>query len=533
MATAYTDTSGWQGGLLGTGLGALLNWASGGALGLGGVLGLGNLGRSIQGSQAADAANANQYNFGAAMLGLPNAAGETTGPVKGKPGQPSTYPQQSLGSQLSDILGQQTAYGNKVLGDLNVSGLKMYTDLFNRTGDRNAALQDTYSGLSRAAATGGAQLGNQLRGGYDALGRGFGQRESDVMGLLSGMGATERADLTEYLNNQAAANQANLSARGLGSSTLTANQANADARTRSRELGALEERLRTQQAGTLAGLRGDTLLAQERGMGAQTALGSTNLDRMANLGLAGAGAQERGQNMLGSVQEAGIQNYLGGLGRQYGFGLDQYGRQMDLASQTAAQQLGWLQSLNSQGPSVDAAFGSLLNYLGARNAPQPQQPNFFESLAPGIGGGIGTGLGAATAGGIGSLFGGAGGIAGKVALMMCIDAYANIETPEGPKHLTSIEPGDYVKSGDGEFIRVVGKDCGMPHVTRFDDYVIIEKEGQSLVCTKDHIIDGRPAGGWPSARPHQLVVSGDLKLEGADTYVANGFVVTSMFTVTE
>ena len=352
-----------------------------------------NIGRAEIGSAQANEANLGLHNEGRQILGMP-----LDKPLPGMSHAEWRAYQQNpqaagLGSELHGILGQQTGYGNQALSDMMRSGVQGYSDLYGRTQDRNAGLQSSYGRLGAQIGDRGSALERELSQGYGRLGQGFAGREQDVMGLLRGMGATERMDINEAMANTAAGNQSALRSRGLGSSTIAGGQATADSRARTRELGALEERLRTQQAGTLAGLRGDTLGAQERGLGASAALGSSNLDRNTQFGMSGLGSQERGNTTLGGVQEAGLRNYLGSQSDIANFNLGQYGQQMGITNQNADRQLGWLQQLQHQGPSTDAAWSGFMNYLAAKNTPQPEQPNFFESMAPGIGGGAGMALG--------------------------------------------------------------------------------------------------------------------------------------------
>jgi hypothetical protein len=348
---------------------------------VGNALGIGNIIYSLFGDEAAKKGNLQQYNQGAELLGLP------TWDVDGN--MLSNYGDSKQLQNLLGILGNQTDYGNKVMGDMTVSGAKQYSHLMDSTRNRLGGLLGGYGDLQRGTDLRGGALEGRLGAGYDALGQGYGQRESDVMGLLAGMGNTERMDLNEYLSNTADANQAGLRARGLGSSTLTANTRTADNRAALRERGALEERLRTQQAGTLAGLRGDTLSATERGLGAATGLAASNLDRYENIGMSGLGAQERGNAMLGAVQEAGTQNYLGNLGAQANFNLGQYGQELGMTGQNYANQLGWLQNLQHQGPGVNNAINGFINYNAAMNAPQPQQGEWYDPIFQGAGYGLG------------------------------------------------------------------------------------------------------------------------------------------------
>jgi hypothetical protein len=84
------------------------------------------------------------------------------------------------------------------------------------------------------------------------------------MGLLEGMGATEKADIEERFSNLEAEGMQELTDRGLTGSTLTSNLKQGVARSKTRELGALEERVRGQKFSAEVGLKGDLLSYQER-----------------------------------------------------------------------------------------------------------------------------------------------------------------------------------------------------------------------------------------------------------------------------
>ena len=73
----------------------------------------------------------------------------------------------------------------------------------------------------------------------------------------------------------------------------------------------------------------------------------------------------------------------------------------------------------------------------------------------------------------------------------------------------------------------------MPHPERRLDYIRVVGPEHDIICTRDHIVDGKPAGEHETIFPERFVESGDLKLDGSNTYIANGFTVTSMFDVYE
>lgn len=123
----------------------------------------------------------------------------------------------------------------------------------------------------------------------------------------------------------------------------------------------------------------------------------------------------------------------------------------------------------------------------------------------------------------------------------CIDADSVVTTKErGEVTIRDIRPGDAVKGSDGEFHRVIAKDCGSDD--RGQGMIRIEVGPNVIVATPDHNIDMRPAGAW---REHEMIEMvggidcidsvthvayrecGDIMLDGTPDYVANGFNVRS------
>ena len=135
-------------------------------------------------------------------------------------------------------------------------------------------------------------------------------------------------------------------------------------------------------------------------------------------------------------------------------------------------------------------------------------------------------------------------VGGKVALMGCIDGLVIVETDIGFKPLSDVEVDESVRTPDGTFKLVISKDYGLPHKGREGDYILITTEKGSIVLTKEHIIGGKRADEWKNGdtllldgKPDKVlavnkteaVPSGDLKLGDGDEYIANGYVVRSMF----
>jgi hypothetical protein len=125
----------------------------------------------------------------------------------------------------------------------------------------------------------------------------------------------------------------------------------------------------------------------------------------------------------------------------------------------------------------------------------------------------------------------------------CIDAQSKVTTRRGLVSVAGVLPGDEVLGSDGEFHRVLGKDCGTVPEESQHDMVQIVAGASCIVATPDHVIDGKSAGKWVEG--DTITVDGqrdrvesvgmvpyrpaaDLILEGADAYVADGFPVESV-----
>jgi len=132
-----------------------------------------------------------------------------------------------------------------------------------------------------------------------------------------------------------------------------------------------------------------------------------------------------------------------------------------------------------------------------------------------------------------------------VGAFFCIDADAIVhERLQGPIRLQDVQKGDSVLSDTGVYAQVTDIDLGRPLPEQDETFIRIETaEGLTLVLTRDHEIDGLPAGEWSvgddllvhgrwqpiqSVTPTEPIVCGDLRLAGGLGYMANGFRVGSM-----
>ena len=279
------------------------------------------------------------------------------------------------------------------------------------------------------------------------------------------------------------------------------------------QINASLERAAAESSLQAAGLRGRNLGDLLRGQAASSGLGLQSDVSRAQLQQVSAGLLHQANQLELQARSFVSEN------AQEDLALAQQYRQL-----AAMAEFGFDENVPLIGQSID----NIVNGILARGN-QDSGGSQFSATAD-VGGLIGSGLG---------LFGGGapagaspGGITGSVPPnfkgRFCIDGNTCIVTPDGTKRLSEIEIGGTVMTEKG-FRRVTEKDYGVPWVERSDDYVRIWKDGQSIVCTKDHPVNGIAAGEWHNAVSQESVLSGDLGIEGADSYVtASGFVVTSL-----
>lgn len=131
----------------------------------------------------------------------------------------------------------------------------------------------------------------------------------------------------------------------------------------------------------------------------------------------------------------------------------------------------------------------------------------------------------------------------------CVAGFTKLWTPNGMTTLRRVKPGDLVLAADGRFRRVLLKEFGRVAPKEREGHVLVRTDRGGLVMTRLHPILGRPAegyrrgdmipwvnvrdGGRSAARVHSVtsfpyVVSGDLRLEGSNGYVAGGMIVDSV-----
>jgi hypothetical protein len=363
--------------------------------------------------------------------------------------------------------------------------------------------------------------------------RGFQERYDRNLAELRDLGNAERADINERFEQRGAVNRQELADRGLGTSTILSASDNAVERERGRELSSLSERLSRERISLDAMLSADLLGAQERLGGRAATFGAAlSGDELMNMSRLNAARDAVQLAIRGDTVAAQERLATGGL---------------DLWNQWQAGLAGAAGGINvNRVNTFLGASGDIYNWLGGVQHMPPQQPNFWQygvNMADTPSGPSSTeiwGPAAIQAGGsvagAGILAGAGGGVSAgtavgaKMAVMMCIDASATVTTPAGERPLSEIQIGDLVEDLHGIPTRVIAKDCGLPHKQRYGDYVLITKNDRSLIATRDHVIDGKPAGDWPTAVPADPVVSGDLALDGGASYRTGGFVVKSVLT---
>lgn len=367
-------------------------------------------------------------------------------------------------------------------------------------------LLDRYNQNLQSAPGQWQGLTNDINRAYGTLANGtVGQlwdRYHRNMGTLEGAGTQERADINRQFNDYSAANQADAVSRGL-TGTLVPNTVGANIeRNRSDALGGLNERLLQQRLGLDTSLSGDAINAGQN-------IGQNWINAQQNLGTQGYANY---QNLLGST-----------LGNAWQLGQAPLQSQQGLTSDLINLIGQRYDTYPNQGLNVQ-----LQSNLGASAAPAASYPSGSQALWGGIGGGLGQGLGTA------------GGLAATKWAFGCLDANTTmIETSEGHKPLIAIEEGEYVRASDKLFKRVLFKDCGDAQNSR-SSYIKLRTTLGELTCTRDHVIQGKPADVWCAgdyigngrvtevAMVDTPTIAADLWIDDGSDYMANGLRVASM-----
>lgn len=337
---------------------------------------------------------------------------------------------------------------------------------------------------------------------------GFRRREAQGLADLEGLGDQARSDINRFFGEGGREAVQSLRDRGLGSSSLVAGAIRGNERERSDALSRLREQLTRERVGIRSQLSGDSLLAQERGFGRS------------------ASARERLMgsltNMDAQLQNALFQNLAGqNLNRQ------------QLQSQTSGNIVNLLASRNDIPPSIDPLL-QMAMAAGQGTADAPESPSSTEQILGSIAGPV---AGAGTA------------AIAKIIIVVCIDGESLVCVPGGQKPLAEFAVGDEVLDWYGNTTTVTDMDYGIPHEERHHDFIRIQTDLTSIVCTGDHLINDVPAdsygpgdkiNGWmgptiiemtvKEVEPWRPVACGDLKLANGHGYICQGMFVNSMFT---
>lgn len=314
-----------------------------------------------------------------------------------------------LGSAVTEGYGQRR---DDVLGYLD----PRISDIESGYGQRATDIPAYYDTVTGAVNQEYRDLGAGLESDYQ-------EREDRGLGYLEGQGVQGRQDIGTRYGNLAAQAQADLTARGLGGSTVSSGIAAAHEREKSADLNRFGEQINRQFLDTYAGLSGDRLRARERvtgerlsaqersgalSAGMRADLSGQNLSAMERLTAARAGAQADLSRDYLTAMETGGQRLLGldvGLSTdmanatrdvgRYGIGLD---------TGLTGEMLNWIQSrtdtypTSNIGTQLSGMFGSWAEQQRAARAAAEQQSNAMWGNIIGAGGRVGA---AAITGGAG------------------------------------------------------------------------------------------------------------------------------------
>jgi hypothetical protein len=438
-----------------------------------------------------------------------------------------------LGQLLFTILGgnqQQKAFdeakqGNLDLLDRILSGSEsLEGDLISRNHQQTNQRLREMSRL-RAELTGALGAGQegilsnqrasneQLQSGLaqlaGSINSGFADRTQQGLALLENLGQQSKRDVDERFDVAQDRTTADLTRRGLGSSTVLSSNRLGTERERSAEQRRLDDQIARQRFGAFSQLTGDELASRSNLGLAQTDLGSRLAESL-------LGRETTFLNQRHAADSALALERFNQLTR----GQDERRRIME---SMGLGRLGVLEGVNIPIPQGNT-FLELARQAGVASAPTPDTPSTFENLAPGL------------------IQGGSSMLAAKI-FVGCLDGDCLIETPNGKVKLRDLSAGDEVTGADGEPDTVVYRDFGEPHPGRKNEYIRITTDLSTIVLTRDHVISGKDAEQWKpdevmdtpvgkaiveSIERVDAVPSGDLLLARSADYIANGFYVTSM-----
>lgn len=246
-----------------------------------------------------------------------------------------------------------------------------------------------------------ARQANESR--YSQILQGYDDRYSRGMANLEGLGQTEALDINRRYTQMGASEQQGLVGRGLGNTTVANSVARGVESDRTRQLGALNERVRAQRLGLDAGLSQDKLAFMERRTDAYP---DANL--LAQLA-SQYGASQAANRALTAAQQGGT---LGQMGRPTGGPDARTGAfpMTPMPNNDLFARIGAGNPITAQGSNLPGGSWSGASGLDSN-------PYAAASLAGSLGGaGALAGLGGIGGGLFGAL-GGIGGYLGNMALM--------------------------------------------------------------------------------------------------------------------
>lgn len=462
------------------------------------------------------------------------------------PGSPATaspaYPSSPAGN-FGDFMGNTLAGMGLVPNSAKAAMASGYGPANPNAPEESGAASDPYTlsieDMLSSSTNFGELTGSANTAMRDSLGSALGLLGDARMdpAALAGSIGDYYGDVTfdEYLNNA-------INASGESSMGRLENfgpQAQIAAMKGGGGMGAVGDAMRTNQwneartrSGEIAGAR-----AQQEALGAEygarraDAMAQARLAAMANntsLATTGAGAtMSAGNTMSGNIRDIG----LAGAQQEDVDQVQAYQAWLDMinATDTTGQldEKKWQAAMAGGSWDVGVPYAGVMpsNYINStfsnyRAANQPNQKGGFGFSI------LGTGVNSS-----------------------CVDAEAEVVVPDGLKKLKDVTPLDTVMGTDGQFHRVVAKDCGeIPEDNRPFYMEVTTDDGQRLVMTDEHPIGsgialdlavGDVLEVGPEGREVLIAdisianyrATGDLLLAGCNGYIANGIHVGSALSV--
>jgi len=174
-----------------------------------------------------------------------------TGTNRRKVANPN-YARDMRNYQAQQLLNQYTTAYNEG----NAANEQRYEDILGGYRDLTSQSGEMHDSRINQLADMYANMGQQINSGFQG-------RYDKGMGLLEGLGDTERKRINRSYDNQVGSIGANLTNRGLNNSTIAGSMQNAVNRNREESQGMLSEQLRREQLGAHTNLSGDQMSAMQ------------------------------------------------------------------------------------------------------------------------------------------------------------------------------------------------------------------------------------------------------------------------------